>query len=134
MGRLIRQLRIRAAVAGDVAMRPLRWRPRLYVWWTHDLGEIAGVAGLRRKDALVLGALGSSQGGTKHPWLWQVGAMRLMGVRATLRRLQDRRFVEPGWSLDGLGVHCQSTEAGSRVARAVRRSVGYPEPIGTPIR
>jgi hypothetical protein len=47
--------------------------------------------------------------------------------------MQERGFIEPGWSLDGLGVHCELTDAGSRVARAVRRSVGYPDHAGTPI-
>jgi hypothetical protein len=36
-----------------------------------------------------------------------------------MRRLERRGYLEPGWTVDYIGAHCQVTEAGTRVAKAV---------------
>jgi hypothetical protein len=44
--------------------------------------------------------------------------LRLVGARRSMRHLQNRGYLEAGWTLDHLGAHCQLTDVGARVAKA----------------
>jgi hypothetical protein len=45
--------------------------------------------------------------------------VRLIGVRSSMRRLERRGYLEPGWSVDDMGAHCDVTERGTAAARAL---------------
>ncbi len=45
--------------------------------------------------------------------------LRLVGARRSMRRLEKRGHLKPGWSVNYEGAHCQVTELGTRTARAV---------------
>jgi DNA-binding MarR family transcriptional regulator len=90
-----------------------------------DFEEIARLSGLGRRDALILGALEHTpENPKKHRWLARVFMLRRYRVRSALSRLEQRGFVEPGWTVDAEGGHYAVTDAGRRVARALHRAVG----------
>jgi hypothetical protein len=47
--------------------------------------------------------------------------LRFSGIRGAMKRLERRGYLEPGWSVDYIGAHCQVTDLGERVAAAAAR-------------
>lgn len=80
-------------------------------------GELKG---LRQVDAAILASLLVPPDQPRAPGhkLRHALLLRLVGVRGSLRRLERRGYVQPGWIVDYLGVHCQVTELGKRVGGA----------------
>ena len=76
---------------------------------------------LGARDALVLAAICVPPEEPRAPGrrLRQAFLLRLVGARHTMKRREKRGYLEPGWSVDYEGAHCQVTELGTRVARAV---------------
>ncbi len=76
---------------------------------------------MRTRDAFVLAAICIPPQRPRAPGhkLRHAVLMRVIGARRRMKLLERRGYLEPGWSVDYLGVHCQVTEIGGRVARAV---------------
>jgi hypothetical protein len=83
------------------------------------------LATLGARDAFILGAICVPPEQPRQPGnkLRHAFLLRLIGVRRAMKRLERRGYLEPGWSVDYLGAHCQVTELGTRVARAVAVAV-----------
>jgi hypothetical protein len=89
---------------------------------------------LRARDAVLLVAIFAP---TEQPWrprhkLGRAFVLRAIAVRHTMKRFETRGFVEPGWRVDHRGVHCEVTELGSEVARAVAAILAV-TPRGGPV-
>ncbi len=87
---------------------------------TGEIGQELLTVGAR--DALTLTAISNLldrpwQPG--HPKLAFVLGTRVFGVRRSLKRLEQRGCLEPGWSVDYDDPRYQLTELGARVAREV---------------
>jgi hypothetical protein len=74
--------------------------------------------GLREWDAYILGGLNITPAQPRAPGhkLRDALLRRVLGIRGSMKRLERRGYLEPGWSLDHMGGHCQLTELGKRVA------------------
>jgi hypothetical protein len=75
---------------------------------------------LGARDAVVLAAICVPPERLRAPGhrLCHAFLLRLIGARHTMKRLEQRGYLEPGWSVDYQGAHCQLTELGTGVARA----------------
>jgi hypothetical protein len=63
--------------------------------------------------------------------------LRLSGIRGAMKRLEHRGYLEPGWSVDSMGAHCQVTDLGKRVAGAAGAALlarGYADNAGRSVR
>jgi hypothetical protein len=75
---------------------------------------------MRQLDAAVLAGLNLPPEKPRPPGqkLRHAMLLRLAGVRGALRRLERRGYIEPGWSVDYMGAHCQLTDLGKHLAGA----------------
>ncbi len=71
---------------------------------------------MRPWDAVVLGGLvwKPDKPGGAIPRPLRILTLSLLGVRGAMKRLEARRYIEPGWRLDD----AQVTDAGKRAATA----------------
>lgn len=89
---------------------------------------------LGARDALVLAAIcvpPERPRASRHK-LRHALALRLVGARRSMKNLERRGYLEPGWRVDSLGAHCQTTDVGRRVATAVAVIVNV-APAGGPL-
>lgn len=79
---------------------------------------------LRARDAVVLAAICVPPERTRSPGhkLRHALILRMIAARSSMKRLERRGYLEPGWHVDYLGAHCQVTDLGTRVAAAVAAS------------
>jgi hypothetical protein len=78
------------------------------------------LATLRTRDACVLAGICLPPTTPRRPGhrLRHAFLLRLVRARSSMRHLQNRGYLERGWSVDYLGAHCQLTDLGARVAKA----------------
>ena len=126
--------RLVAANAAEVVRGWLAWRPRGVRRFLEEVSEIASIAGLRRRDVLLLAGLNyTPSGAPQHvPKLVYAACQRLGRVRTIVGRLEASGYVEADWTVSGGYVRCVITDSGTRVARAVRRALGEEDYPGKP--
>lgn len=95
-------------------------RERSRVGKIHSVDVDQELRGMRELDAAVLAGLNLAPENPRQPArkLRHAVTLRLAGVRGSLRRLERRGYIEPGWSVDSMGAHCQVTDLGKHVAGA----------------
>lgn len=75
--------------------------------------------GLRRRDAAVLVGIDYRPDDTRRlRWFQRAVLMRVFRLRSSLRRLEVRGLVEPGWIVKRNRTRAEPTPAGKRAARA----------------
>lgn len=122
-------MRVRSVAPSSITGRRINEQTR------RDLDEVAGLAGLEWRQALVLGALERKpQRGTKLPGFVRAFLLRYRRVRGAMERCEQLGFIEPGWTVGTQGTTAVITESGKRVAHAVLRAVGVEEYPGEPRR
>jgi hypothetical protein len=102
---------------------------------TRDLDNIARLAKLGRRQAIILAALEHTPEDKKrYPWVERIYLMRRNRVRAAMHRFEELGFIESAWAVSTGGATCVVTNSGSRVGRAVRRVLGAEDYPGEPRR